>query len=174
MYSSSNHSLCKVYRKIEIDVLYYANVWPWERTRIACAQGFHVSILGEQFRALFELRFLPLPIHAEFSFRSLLARSCHYVTTTGYWLVWGSTWRRGHVTHQQNGDEPLEYMNSGHDTHAEVERRHVACFLFLCCFTSTEAGLPIRDGDRVGKGPGWLARPRKPPEKDRRDRGPPP
>ena len=44
----------------------------------------------------------------------------------------------------------------------------------LCCLTSTEAGWPIRDGDRVGKGPGWLARPRKPPEKDRRDRGPPP
>ena len=44
----------------------------------------------------------------------------------------------------------------------------------LCCFTSTEAGWPIRDGDRVGKGTGWLARPRKPPEKDRRDRGPPP
>ena len=36
------------------------------------------------------------------------------------------------------------------------------------CFTSTEARWPIRDGDRVGRG-----RP-KPPEKDRRDRGPPP
>ena len=47
-------------------------------------------------------------------------------------------------------------------------------FWLLCCLTSTEAGWPIRDGDRVGKGPGWLARPRKPPEKDRRDRGPPP
>ena len=44
----------------------------------------------------------------------------------------------------------------------------------LCCLTSTEAGWPIRDGDRVGKGTGWLARPRKPPEKDRRDRRPPP
>ena len=31
-----------------------------------------------------------------------------------------------------------------------------------------------RDGDRVGRGTGWLARPRKPPEKDRRDRRPPP
>ena len=48
----------------------------------------------------------------------------------GYWLVWGSAWRRGHVTLQQNGDEPLEYMNSGHDTHAEAERRHVACIKY--------------------------------------------
>ena len=50
-------------------------------------------------------------------------------------------------------------------------------FLFLgllCCLTSTEAGWPIRDGDRVGRGTGWLARPRIPPEKDRRDRRPPP
>ena len=46
------------------------------------------------------------------------------------------------------------------------------------CFTSTEARRLIRDGD--GEGGGWegdervKARPRVPPEKDRRDRGPPP
>ena len=44
-------------------------------------------------------------------------------------------------------------------------------------FTSTEARLLIRDGD--GRGVGGedervKARPRIPPEKDRRDRGPPP
>ena len=56
-----------------------------------------------------------------------------------------------------------------------------ACFcrdaggcLLSCCLTSTEARWPIRDGDRVGRGREWKARPRKPPEKDRRDRGPPP
>ena len=38
------------------------------------------------------------------------------------------------------------------------------------CFTSTEARLPIRDGDRVGRDDRVKARPRKPPEKDRRDR----
>ena len=37
------------------------------------------------------------------------------------------------------------------------------------CFTSTEARWLIRDGDERVK-----ARPRIPPEKDRRDRGPPP
>ena len=37
--------------------------------------------------------------------------------------------------------------------------------LISYCLTSTEARWPIRDGDRVGKGAGWLARPRKPPEK---------
>ena len=43
------------------------------------------------------------------------------------------------------------------------------------CFTSTEASLFIRDGDR-GEGDERVkaARPRIPPEKDRRDRGPPP
>ena len=50
------------------------------------------------------------------------------------------------------------------------------------CFTSTEARwLIIRDGDRGGGGGGGgegdervKARPRIPPEKDRRDHGPPP
>ena len=37
--------------------------------------------------------------------------------------------------------------------------------VLLCCLTSTEAGWPIRDGDRVGKGTGWLARPRNRPKK---------
>ncbi len=33
----------------------------------------------------------------------------------------------------------------------------------LCCFTSTEAGWPIRDGDRVGRGQGdWLDRGNRP------------
>ena len=48
------------------------------------------------------------------------------------------------------------------------------------CFTSTEARMLIRDGNKrvgVGRGAGderVNARPRIPPEKDRRDRGPPP
>ena len=46
--------------------------------------------------------------------------------------------------------------------------------LFLFCFTSTEASWPIRDGDRVGRGRESEGLDRKPPEKDRRDRGPPP
>ena len=44
----------------------------------------------------------------------------------------------------------------------------------LFCFTSTEARWLIRDGDR-GEGDARMkARPRIPPEKDRRDRGSPP
>ena len=36
-------------------------------------------------------------------------------------------------------------------------------FWLLCCFTSTEAGWPIRDGDRVGRGQGdWLDRGNRP------------
>ena len=46
------------------------------------------------------------------------------------------------------------------------------------CFTSTEARWLIRDGDSEGGGGGGdervKARPRIPPERDRRDRGPPP
>ena len=46
------------------------------------------------------------------------------------------------------------------------------------CFTSTEARLLIRDGNRGGgggeEGERVKARPRIPPEKDRRDRGPAP
>ena len=42
------------------------------------------------------------------------------------------------------------------------------------CFTSTEARLLIKDGDRGEEGERVKARPRIPPEKDRRDRGPPP
>ena len=39
---------------------------------------------------------------------------------------------------------------------------HWAVWL-LCCFTSTEAGWPIRDGDRVGRGQGdWLDRGNRP------------
>ena len=41
-------------------------------------------------------------------------------------------------------------------------------------FTSTEARWLIRDGDRGEEDDRVKARPRKPPEKDRRDRGPPP
>ena len=46
--------------------------------------------------------------------------------------------------------------------------------LLLCCFMSTEARRLIRDGDRGEgdervKAPPWI-----PPERDRRDRGPPP
>ena len=45
------------------------------------------------------------------------------------------------------------------------------------CFTSTQVRWLIRDGDRGGGGGGdkrVKARPRIPPEKERRDRGPPP
>ena len=42
------------------------------------------------------------------------------------------------------------------------------------CFTSTEARWLIRDGDRGEGDERVKARPRIPPEKDRRDRGPPP
>ena len=42
------------------------------------------------------------------------------------------------------------------------------------CFTSTEASWLIRDGDRGEGDERVKARPRIPPEKDRRDRGPPP
>ena len=42
------------------------------------------------------------------------------------------------------------------------------------CFTSTEASLLIRDGDKGGRGERVKARPRIPPEKDRSDRGPSP
>ena len=44
----------------------------------------------------------------------------------------------------------------------------------LCCFTSSEARLLIRDGDRGEEAERVKARPRIPPEKDRRDHGPPP
>ena len=43
------------------------------------------------------------------------------------------------------------------------------------CFTSTEARRLLRDGNWRGGGDERVkARPRIPPEKDRRDRGPPP
>ena len=42
------------------------------------------------------------------------------------------------------------------------------------CFTSTEARWLIMDGDRGEGDERVKARPRIPPEKDRRDRGPPP
>ena len=47
----------------------------------------------------------------------------------------------------------------------------VQALLLLCCFTSTEARWLIRDGDRGEGDERVKARPRIPPEKDRRDRG---
>ena len=51
--------------------------------------------------------------------------------------------------------------------HSPGVRKHCqiifACYFLSCCFMSTEAGWPIRDGDRVGRGQGdWLDRGNRP------------
>ena len=58
----------------------------------------------------------------------------------------------------------------------KVELAVLDLFYFLFLFTSTEARWLIRDRDKVGEGGDERvkARPRIPPEKDRRDRGPQP
>ena len=49
------------------------------------------------------------------------------------------------------------------DLFACIYCTHGGTFWLSCCLTSTEAGWPIRDGDRVGRGQGdWLDRGNRP------------
>ena len=58
--------------------------------------------------------------------------------------------------------------------HACTKKLKTCTWPWPFCFTSTEARMVIRDGDRGEEDGRVKARPRLLPEKDRRDRGPPP
>ena len=83
---------------------------------------------------------------------------------------------RGISTHKPTVVDLALLSSSYHWMATSLPRSNstVGSGLLYCCFTSTEARWPIRDGDIREGDDRVKARSRKPPEKDRRDRGPPP